>query len=92
MLDQDLKKRQLDNLALYSTLLHLPPFRLLCLEAVLWIRIRIGSGFNGVPESVSGSGSRRAKMTHKQKKVHKLNFLKCWMFFLGQKASPVAWT
>jgi hypothetical protein len=31
---------------------------------VLWIRIRIGSGFNGVP----GSGSRRAKMTQKKRK------------------------
>jgi hypothetical protein len=32
-----------------------------------WIRIRMGSGFN----RVSGSGSRRAKMTHKSRK----NFL-----------------
>ncbi len=30
----------------------------------IWIRIRIGSRFNGVP----GSGSRRAKMTHKHRK------------------------
>jgi hypothetical protein len=38
--------------------------------AVLWIRIRIGSGFNGVP----GPGSRRAKMTDKiRKKV--INFM-----------------
>ncbi len=41
-----------------------------------------GSGFNGVPGSVSGSailsGSRRAKRTNKhRKKVDKLPFLKC---------------
>jgi hypothetical protein len=33
------------------------------MHALLWIRI--GSGFNGIP----GSGSRRAKMTHKNRKV-----------------------
>jgi hypothetical protein len=33
------------------------------LDAML--SIRIGSGFNGVPGSVSGSGSRRAKITHR---------------------------
>jgi hypothetical protein len=27
------------------------------------------------------SGSRRAKMTHKHKKVNKFNFLKCKMFY-----------
>jgi hypothetical protein len=32
---------------------------------VLWIRIRIDSGFNGVPGS--GSESWREKMTHKKK-------------------------
>jgi hypothetical protein len=32
-------------------------------ECLAWLRIRIGSGFNRV--SGSGSGSRRAKMTHK---------------------------
>jgi hypothetical protein len=31
-----------------------------------------GSGFNGVPGSVSGS--RRAKMTHKIEKVKKISF------------------
>jgi hypothetical protein len=39
-------------------------------------------GFNQVSGSVSGSGSRWAKMTHKI--IKKLNFfyiLKCWMFF-----------
>ncbi len=47
----------------------------------LWIRIRIriGSGSNGVPGS--GYGSRRAKITHKnRKKVNKFHYLKCWMF------------
>jgi hypothetical protein len=46
------------------------------------------------PNSQSGSGSRRAKMTHKNiKKINKFLFLKCWMFsLLGLKASPVAWT
>jgi hypothetical protein len=35
--------------------------------------IRVGSGFNGVPGSVSGS--KREKMTHKhRKKVHKFHF------------------
>jgi hypothetical protein len=54
---------------------------------VLWFRIRIrtGSGFNGVP----GSGPDRsqdpdpgAKITHKQdrKFFYKFHFLKCWMF------------
>jgi hypothetical protein len=37
---------------------------LLPLKPGLQIRIRIGSGFN----RVSGSGSRRAKMTHKSRK------------------------
>jgi hypothetical protein len=33
------------------------------------------------PYSESGSGSRRAKMTHKsRKKVKKFHVLKCWMF------------
>jgi hypothetical protein len=40
------------------------------------IRIRIGSGFN----RVSGSGSRRAKMTHQSRKfLLKVHILKCWM-------------
>ncbi len=47
------------------------------------IRIRIGSGFNRV--SGSGSGSRRAKMTHKSKKISEVHVLKCWM------ASFVSW-
>jgi hypothetical protein len=47
-------------------------------KPVLWIRIRIGSGFNGVPGS--GSGSRRAKMTHK--KDNKFNFLSAVCFLL----------
>ncbi len=46
-------------------------------RAVLCIRIRIGSGFNGVSGSVSGS--RRAK--ENIGKSNKLHFLKCWMFF-----------
>jgi hypothetical protein len=41
-------------------------------------RIRIGSVFNQV--SGSGSGSRRAKMTPKLEKVKKFPVLKCWMF------------
>ncbi len=48
-------------------------------EAVLWIRIRIriGSGFNGIP----GSGSRRAKnATQNQRKVNEFHLLKCSMF------------
>jgi hypothetical protein len=31
-------------------------------------------------DSLSGSGSRKENMTHKNKKVNKFNFLKCWMF------------
>jgi hypothetical protein len=51
--------------------------------------IQIGSGFNQVrgsvspypyPDSESGSGSRRAKMTHKSRKIKKFHVLKCWMF------------
>jgi hypothetical protein len=40
---------------------HKPPF-----FEVLGIQIRIGSGFNGVPGT--GSGSTMAKMTHKHRK------------------------
>jgi hypothetical protein len=32
------------------------------------------------PDSQSESGSRRAKRIHKNKKVNKFHFLKCWMF------------
>jgi hypothetical protein len=33
------------------------------------------------PDSQSGSGSRRAKITHKNRKnVNEFPFLKCWMF------------
>ncbi len=33
------------------------------------------------PDSESGSGSRRVKMTHKiRKKIKKFHVLKCWMF------------
>jgi hypothetical protein len=32
------------------------------------------------PYSESGSGSRRAKMTHKSRKIKKVHVLKCWMF------------
>jgi hypothetical protein len=39
-----------------------------------WIRIQSG------PDSESGSGSRRAKMTHKsRKKFVKVHVFKCWM-------------
>jgi hypothetical protein len=50
------------------------------LEAGLRIQIRIGSdSIESVdPDSESGSGSRRAKMTHKRKE--KLMNLKFWMF------------
>jgi hypothetical protein len=49
----------------------------------LRIRIRNGSGFNRV--SGSGSGSRRAKMSHKSRKISEVHVLKCWM------ASFVSW-
>jgi hypothetical protein len=39
------------------------PSRQCCGSTRNRIRVRIGSGFNGVPGSVSGSGSRRVKMT-----------------------------
>ena len=46
------------------------------LEAGFRIRIRIGSGFN----RAHGSGSRRAKMTHKSRKnMVNVHVLKCWM-------------
>jgi hypothetical protein len=32
------------------------------------------------PYSESGSGSRRAKMTHKSRKIKKFHVLKCWMY------------
>jgi hypothetical protein len=32
------------------------------------------------PDSVLGSGYRRAKMTIKMEKVKKFHVLKCWMF------------
>jgi hypothetical protein len=44
------------------------------LEPGFRVRIRIGSGFNQVRESESGSGSRRAKMTHKSRKKFR-NFM-----------------
>jgi hypothetical protein len=48
-------------------------------------RIRIGSGFYQVSDPVPdpnsesgfGNGSRRAKMTHKSKKIKKFHVLKC---------------
>ena len=44
-----------------------------------WIRIRIRIR-NPDPYSESGSGSRRAKMTHKSRKIFfKVHVLKCWM-------------
>ncbi len=55
------------------------------LEAVIFkrlrvavVRIRIGIGFN----QVCGyrSGSRRAKITHKNCKKLRFHVLKCWMF------------
>jgi hypothetical protein len=33
------------------------------------------------PDLESGSGSRRAKMTHKKETIQKCYILKCWMFF-----------
>ncbi len=44
------------------------------LQPGLRIRIRIGSGFS----RVSGSGSRRAKITHKSRIFFKVYVLKCW--------------
>jgi hypothetical protein len=38
------------------------------------------SGFNHISGSISGSGSRRAKMTTKVEKIMKFHVLKCWMF------------
>jgi hypothetical protein len=32
------------------------------------------------PYLESGSGSRRAKITRKSRKIKKYHFLKCWMF------------
>jgi hypothetical protein len=47
--------------------------------AVLWIRIRIGSGFNGVPGiAIRIQEGKIDPQT--QKKVNKFNFLKGWMF------------
>ncbi len=52
--------------------------RLNKVELKAGLRIRIGSGFNRV--SGSGSGSRRAKMTHKSRIFFfKVHVLKCWM-------------
>jgi hypothetical protein len=39
--------------------------QILNFKVVLWIRNRIGSGFDGV----TGSGSRSGKMTHNEKKL-----------------------
>ncbi len=48
-------------------------FRIIVLRtAALWIRLQIGSGFNGVPGS--GFGSRRSKMTHKNRRKS-INFI-----------------
>ncbi len=45
------------------------------------------------PDTQSGSGSRRAKMTHKNRKKLKNFIFKCWMFsFEGCILLPVAWT
>jgi hypothetical protein len=47
-----------------------------------WIRIQIGSGFNGVPGSRIQEGKNGPQ-------VNKFQLLKCWMFsFDGLKASP----
>ncbi len=60
--------------------------------AGLWIRIPIGSGFN----RVSGSWSRRAKMTHKHRKnLRNFTFRKFEVLdvqFWELKASFVTWT
>jgi hypothetical protein len=39
-----------------------------------------------------GSGSRRAKITHKNKKVKNFHFLNCCMFSFELKASSATWT
>ncbi len=45
------------------------------------------------PYSESGSGSRRAKMTHKsRKKLVKVHVLKCWMASFELKASSITLT
>ncbi len=55
------KYRNMLYIYICTCLVSFPAFK-----AGLRIRIRIGSGFNRVSES--GSGSRRAKMTHKSRK------------------------
>jgi hypothetical protein len=59
---------------------YLPVFR---------IRILIGSEFN----QVGGSGSRRAKVTHKNRKSEGISCLEALdVLFCGLKVSHVAWT
>ncbi len=59
--------------------------------ALLWIRFRIGSGFNRVLGS--GSGARRAKMTQKNRKSSKISsFEVLYVLFWGLKTSSVART
>jgi hypothetical protein len=51
--------------------------------AVFRIQIRTGSGPGQDPDSwVSGSGSRKEKMTHKDRKIRSFQVFKCWMFYL----------
>jgi hypothetical protein len=54
--------------------------------AVLWIRIRIRSGFTGVPESgyrfairIRIQKGKNYPQAAKYKKITEFNFLKCWM-------------
>jgi hypothetical protein len=50
-----------------------------------------GSGSYQVNGSVSGSGSRRAKITTKKEKLRNLGFEVLGVLFWGLKASSVAW-
>jgi hypothetical protein len=40
------------------------------------VSVRIGPGFNQVSGNVSGSGSRRAKITHNNRKIRKISWFK----------------
>ncbi len=67
------------------------------LKAVLLIRIRFGSGFNGVSVSRSGFEIRigiriREGKNYKKKKIINFIFRSAGCSLWGLKASPVAWT
>jgi hypothetical protein len=45
-------------------------------------------GFAFILVAGSGSGTRTAKITHKNIKEKYFHVLRCWMFFRGHEASP----